>query len=212
MTDLAAAVFDGLPLNYFGAILADPPWHFRTHSSRGAATVPGDRTDAAGSRQPPYPTMSLSAIKGLPVADLAAPDCVLFLWVTDPFLQVAFDVLDAWGFEYKTVGFTWTKLKPRVSTRLWLDDDDLFMGTGYWTRANPEMCLLATRGKPKRVAKDVRQQIVSPVREHSRKPDCQYDRIERLVAGPYLELFSRTGRPTWSAWGADAGQFGGGEH
>jgi N6-adenosine-specific RNA methylase IME4 len=81
------------------------------------------------------------------------------------------------------------------------------MGMGYWTRANSEPCLLATRGKPKRLNADVRQGIIEPRREHSRKPDCVPGRIERLVAGPYLELFCRTTRPGWTVWGNQVGKF-----
>ena len=82
------------------------------------------------------------------------------------------------------------------------------MGCGYWTRANSEVALLATRGKPKRLNADVRQAILEPRREHSRKPECQYERIERLVAGPYLELFARNTRPGWDSWGNEVGKFG----
>jgi N6-adenosine-specific RNA methylase IME4 len=81
------------------------------------------------------------------------------------------------------------------------------MGLGYWTRANSEVCLLATRGKPKRLNADVRQAIVEPRRQHSRKPDCVPGRIERLVAGPYLELFARTKRPGWTVWGNQTDKF-----
>jgi N6-adenosine-specific RNA methylase IME4 len=82
------------------------------------------------------------------------------------------------------------------------------MGLGYWTRANTEPCLLATRGKPKRVNADVRQGIIDQPREHSRKPDCVHERIERLVAGPYLELFARQQRPGWTVWGNETDKFG----
>ena len=81
------------------------------------------------------------------------------------------------------------------------------MKLGYWTRANSEVCLLATRGKPKRVNADVRQAIIAPSREHSRKPDGIHERIERLVAGPYLELFARQQRPGWTAWGNETEKF-----
>jgi N6-adenosine-specific RNA methylase IME4 len=80
-------------------------------------------------------------------------------------------------------------------------DADYFTGLGYWTRANPEQCLLATRGKPSRQAKDVRRLVVEKRREHSRKPDCVRERIERLVAGPYLELFARETKRGWDRWG-----------
>src|SRR5271167_3968614 len=81
------------------------------------------------------------------------------------------------------------------------------MKIGYWTLSSSEVCLLGTRGKPKRLNADVRQGIISPDREHSRKPDGIHDRIERLVAGPYLELFARQTRPGWSAWGNEVNKF-----
>jgi N6-adenosine-specific RNA methylase IME4 len=132
----------------------------------------------------------------LPVRDLAAPDCALFFWVTDPFLEIGLSVINALGFTYKTIGFTWVK-QNRVGS-------GFFTGMGYYTRANPEQCLLATRGNPKRVAKDVRQLIVSPRREHSRKPDEAYARMQRLMGDtPSLELFARTKRPGWDVWGLE---------
>jgi N6-adenosine-specific RNA methylase IME4 len=94
------------------------------------------------------------------------------------------------------VGFYWVKLNAAPKP-----DADYFIGMGYWTRANPELCLLATRGKPPRWAKDVRRLVVERRREHSRKPDCVRARIERLVAGPYLELFARETKPGWDCWG-----------
>jgi N6-adenosine-specific RNA methylase IME4 len=130
------------------------------------------------------------------VGDAAADDCVLFLWATDPLLPRALELIEAWGFEYKTVAFYWVKLN-RASKH----DADYFTGLGYWTRSNPEQCLLATRGKPTRLAKDVRRLVVARRREHSRKPDGVRERIERLVAGPYLELFARETKPGWDSWG-----------
>ena len=88
------------------------------------------------------------------------------------------------------------------------DPVDVQIGTGYWTRSNSEVCLLATRGKPKRTDAGVRQAIIEPRRQHSRKPDCVYERIERLVAGPYLELFARNTRPGWTSWGNETEKFG----
>lgn len=136
---------------------------------------------------------------------LLADDCVLLMWVTDPFLEKGFEVIKAWGFTYKTVGFYWAKTLYPAG-----DDDPILpghfpIGTGYWTRANPEQCLLATRGRPKRVNADVRKLIVAPRREHRRKPDEAYERIERLCSGPYLELFARTARPGWDSWGSGLG-------
>jgi N6-adenosine-specific RNA methylase IME4 len=91
--------------------------------------------------------------------------------------------------------------------RLFALEEDVRMGLGYWTRSNSEVCLLATRGKPKRVDNSVRQGVIEPIRQHSRKPDCVPGRIERLVEGPYLELFARTQRPGWTVWGNQTDKF-----
>jgi N6-adenosine-specific RNA methylase IME4 len=135
----------------------------------------------------------------LPVSSWAASDSVLLLWVTRPILPRAFEVIETWGFEYKTVAFTWVKTLPSEYD----NDPCLFgppplrfaFGMGHWTRSNPEQCLLATRGKPHRVNADVPELLLAHRREHSRKPDEVYDLVERLVAGPYLELFARQRRP-----------------
>ena len=162
---------------------ADPPWPFEVYSAKGKQR----------SAERHYDTMSLDKIKALPIADLAADDCALFLWVVNPQLHGALDVIRSWGFQYKTVAFTWVKQNR--------GGDGLFMGLGYWTRANAESCLLATRGSPSRLAKDVRQIVMAPVAEHSRKPDEVRTRIERLVPGPYLELFARRPIAGWTSWG-----------
>lgn len=198
--EIAELIFPGLALGGFKAIVADPPWRFQTYG--------GPSENAETGRGPDYPTMSLGAIKSLPVAELAAPDCVLFLWVTDPYLERGFEVIREWGFTFKTVGLYWAKLRvPKGADPLPAVDDSFPMGNGYWTRANPETCLLATRGRPKRLSASVRRLVVAPRREHSRKPDESLDRVEALVEGPYVELFSRRTRPGWSAWGADSGIF-----
>src|SRR5260370_38420435 len=101
--------------------------------------------------------MSLADIKALPVAEWAADDCVLLLWATDPLLEKAFEIINSWGFKYKTVGFYWTKLRK---PELFYNDRSFFTGLGFWTRANPEPCLLATRGKPHRRRADVSKLIV----------------------------------------------------
>lgn len=156
--------------------------------------------------------MSLDDIKALPVMELAARDCLLFMWAVDPLLPQAVQVGEAWGFTFKTVGFYWAKTRRATSTRgdRFVDDPvrkSFPMGTGYWTRANPETCLLFSRGKPERLSASVAKLIVSPRREHSRKPDEQYERIEALVGGPYLEMFARQTRPGWSSWGNQVGKF-----
>lgn len=176
----------------YGAIYADPPWHFRNWSARGTGRNAVSH----------YDCLDFAALAKLPIPDLAADDCALFLWATDPLLPRAIELISAWGFEYKTVGFYWVKLNTAAKT-----DADYFTGLGYWTRANPEQCLLATRGKPSRKAKDVRRLVVDRRREHSRKPDCVRDRIERLVDGPYVELFARESKKGWDCWGDQVGLF-----
>jgi N6-adenosine-specific RNA methylase IME4 len=150
--------------------------------------------------------MDLPDIKALPVATLAAADCTLFLWVTKPMLPAGLEVMAAWGFEYKTVAFTWAKLNKRADPQR-LTSESFFMGMGYWTRANAEFCLLGTRGQPTRLARNVRELVTSPLREHSRKPDEVRSRVSQLVPGPYLELFARESAIGWDSWGDQAGLF-----
>jgi N6-adenosine-specific RNA methylase IME4 len=189
--------FAALPKGHYGAILADPPWQFKT--LWGTASGPGNRNAD-------YPTMDVDEISALPVKELAAPDCVLFTWAIWILMPKAFEAIEAWGFEYKTCAFDWMKAHAG-QIEMFRDDGDVQMGLGYWTRANSEPCLLATRGKPKRLNADVRQGIIAPRREHSRKPDCVHGRIERLVSGPYLELFARQRRPGWDCWGNETDKF-----
>ena len=180
--------------NHYKVIYADPPWTFSTYSRKGKGR----------SAEAYYDCMSLEEIKSVPVGQWAANDCVLLLWTTDPLLQQAFEVIHTWGFTYKTVGFYWAKLKKSASLNSY-NEASFFAGLGFWTRANPELCLLATRGNPRRRSADVRKLIISPRREHSRKPDEAYARIEALCEGPYLELFARAARPGWDGWGREAG-------
>lgn len=194
--------FGELERGKYAAIYADPPWLFKNlWGGRPAKTPAGYSSRAV---EPHYDRLEDVEIASLPVSELAAPDCVLFMWACWPHMRAAWDVLDGWGFKYKTCAFTWMKADPY---RLFADDKTPFAGMGYWTRANSEVCLLATRGKPKRLHADVRQGIIAPRREHSRKPDEIYGRIERLVAGPYVELFARTQRSGWDAWGNQVGKF-----
>lgn len=199
----------------YGAILADPPWQFETRSEKGAGRSPQGQSRAAQRRNQAenhYRTMPLAELKALPVGALAARDAVLFLWCVDPLLPQAIELGRAWGFEYKTVAFVWAKLRSEGSERGKLHEEPwakLFpLGTGYWTRANPELCLLFTRSAPKRRSASVRKLLIAPRREHSRKPDEARTRIERLVEGPYLELFAREAAPGWDAWGDEVGKFG----
>jgi N6-adenosine-specific RNA methylase IME4 len=185
--------------NYYGVIYADPPWTFSTYSRKGKGR----------SAEAYYDCMSLEEIKAVPVKQWAAKDCVLFLWTTDPLLEQALGVIRAWGFTYKTVGFHWAKLKRSVAYEQYTDES-FFTGLGFWTRANPELCLLATQGKPHRRKANVPKLVISPRREHSRKPDEIYDRIESLCDGPFLEIFARNTRDNWHTIGLEGDAFEGG--
>ncbi len=180
-----------LPSGQYGVIYADPPWKFK-----------------AGTKGRPqhYKRMTLEEIKAMPVRGLAEPHCWLFIWTTGPHLQQVFDVLKAWGFRYSGLGFVWIKLNKNATT-LFFTDRDLFKGQGYTTRKNAEFCLLAKRGRPKRIHKDALEVCVSPRREHSRKPDEFLSRIERFAQGPYLELFARSQREGWTSWGDETEKF-----
>ena len=190
MTEIESGPFAGLTDKGYDLIVADPPWRFNVRSEKGLGR----------SAENHYQTMKLPEIAALPVADLAMKDCVLLLWVTDPLLDRGLEVMKAWGFAYKTVGFYWTKTNR---------DGSPFMGTGYWTRANPEQCLLGVRGKPKRLDASVPRWITSPRREHSRKPDEFFDRARRLTGSSHLELFSRQQRAGWTCWGNQTERFPG---
>lgn len=138
--------------------------------------------------------MSIEDIKALPVRSLAAKDCALFMWITFPCLQEAMEVLSAWGFEYKTVAFVRVKQNRK--------SDSLFWGMGYWTRANAEICVLATKGRPKRQSTSVHQVIMSHIEQHSKKPDETREKIVELMGDlPRVELFARQKTPGWDAWG-----------
>ena len=142
-----------------------------------------------------YGTMSLDAIARLPVAPLAADDCALLLWCTWPHIAIGthVEIIKAWGFTPSTAAFVWIKKNA--------GGDGLHTGMGYWTRANSEVCLLATKGSPPRLAEDVHQVVMAPVAEHSSKPEEVRRRIERTLLAPYLELYARRATSGWTAWG-----------
>lgn len=189
--DLGKMVAEG---RTFCSIGSDPPWRFLTRSGAGDGR----------SANVHYKTEEVDKIKDLPVGQLLADDGAFYMWMVDWCPQDALDLLAHWGLRHVTTAFTWVKTNPNVGLE---PIDDIFdnstwhMGQGYWTRANPEDCWLATKGNPKRLHADVRQLIVAPVMEHSRKPDEWLDRIERLTGGDYLELQARRTRPGWVSWG-----------
>lgn len=188
-----------LPAGHFPVILADPATRFVTRSEKGKGR----------SAEKHYETMTWPQIMALSgqIDRVAHADAVLLCWTTWPQLLKTIAFCQACGFEYKTAGFDWLKADGR-SIDLFDDTIKADMKMGYWTRSNGEPCLLFTRGRPKRQKADVRMGIIEPARQHSRKPDCVYPRIERLLAGPYLELFARTQRKGWTAVGDQVGKFG----
>ena len=139
--------------------------------------------------------MTLDQIKELPVKDIADKDCVLFLWCTDPLLNKQIEVIKAWNFEYKTVGFYWIKEnKNQTNMRFW-------KGPGYYTRCNPEICLLATKGSPKRIGTNVDKLVLASRDVHSKKPDIIRNKIVELFGDIPRELFARTKCNGWDSFG-----------
>lgn len=171
------------PDKKYKVILADPPWSYNDKALAGKR--------GAGCK---YEVQDLEWIKNLPVKDIADDDCVLFLWVTMPQLPNAFEVIESWGFTYKTCAFNWVKKNKKK--------DSLFMGMGNWSRSNSELCLLATKGKPQRVSASVHSVVITPIERHSQKPDEVRKRIVDLCGDvPRIELFARDVAEGWSGWG-----------
>jgi N6-adenosine-specific RNA methylase IME4 len=172
------------PNKKYNIIYCDPAWYFKAYSDKG------NKRSAVQH----YNCMSINDIYDLPVNTICSNDCILFIWVIDPMLPEAMEVIKRWGFKYKTVAFTWVKENKKSK--------GYFTGLGYWTRANPEMCLLATKGKPKRLSKAVKQLIISKRQEHSKKPDEIRNRIIQLCGDlPKIELFARQRVKGWDCWG-----------
>lgn len=174
----------------YNIIYADPPWTY---------PKTGGTKNSRGMAKQFYDTMDIEEIKRLPIPDITAENAVLFLWCTYPQLLNGLEVIKAWGFEYFGLGFEWIK-----KTKTGKD----FFGMGYWTRANPECCLLATKGKPKPVRHDIRQLLYAERQEHSRKPIEIRERIVRLCGDlPRIELFARQEACGWDCWGDETNKF-----
>ena len=182
----------------FRCISADPAWRHVSRSPKG-------QTSRSPSHH--YPTMALEEIKALPVREVAARSCHLFLWTTWPHLAQALEVIPAWGFTYSTGFLTWVKLNPRAADEMFLVPAHFHVGMGYTSRKNTEILLLGRRGAPKRNSKSIRELMIAARRQHSRKPDEAVARIEAYCDGPRLELFARESRPGWSTWGLEATKF-----
>lgn len=170
----------------YKVVYADPPWKYDDQSCSGTMAVH-------------YKGMELEDICALPINKMADKDCILFLWATYPKLKEALQVIESWKFKYKTIAFQWLKLNPKSKTP--------FYGLGRWTRGNTEPCLLATKGRPKRVSSGVFQLIQEPRGEHSAKPSEVRKKIVKLMGDlPRIELFARKTKgqlfedPTFEGW------------
>lgn len=181
----------------YKAILLDPQWHFETY----------DKKSSLAQRAPKqhYKTEALANIARMPVPEHADKNCVLFMWVTAPHLEQAFQLINLWGFKFKSTAFIWVKTRDNQID--FFEEPEPPIKMGYWTRKQCEICLIATKGNPKRLNADVREVILRPTREHSRKPDDIYDRIERLVDGPYIEFNARQKKDGWDQYGDEVDRF-----
>jgi N6-adenosine-specific RNA methylase IME4 len=190
MSTIRTGPFAGLRRHYYSTVYIDPPWRFLTY----------DKVKVVGRGMVKhYPAMTDEEIAALPIGDLVADDCAMFLWVHNSMFEHAIAVLKAWDFKLTNPAFVWVKVtkdgKPRMAGGLTA------------TRMCSEQCWLATRGHPKRLSADVRQVIIEQVRESGRKPDRVRGDIERLFAGPYLELFARARTVGWDSWGREVDKF-----
>jgi N6-adenosine-specific RNA methylase IME4 len=167
----------------YNIIYADPPWRYKDRNCNGAC-------------EQHYETMKLEDICKLPIRNIAEKDCVLFLWTTYPMIKESLKLIEAWGFTYKSIGFQWIKTYPKSTNKF-------VFGLGRWTRGNTEPCLIATKGKPKRIDNSVSQLIVAPIGKHSQKPNEAREKIIKLIGGdlPKIELFAREKVDGWDCWG-----------
>ena len=177
--------------NKYDIIYADPPWQYDDKGCQGAA-------------EKVYPVMTVEEMAKLPVPEIAADNCVLFIWATYPKLEEVLDLIKKWGFKYKTIAFQWIKLRKNAGNLVYiLPEKDCFYGLGRWTRGNSECCLIATKGKPSRVSPAVSQLIFAPLTVHSAKPQEARDKIVKLMGEDKtkIELFARNYADGWDCWG-----------
>lgn len=175
------------PVKKYDVIYADPPWRYQDKKCNGACALH-------------YDTMKIQDIKDLPVKELAAKDCVIFMWITYPMLKEGIELMEAWGFKYKTIGFQWIKLNKSGKGK--------FFGLGRRTRGNTEACFIGTRGKPSRKSNKVSQIIEEVIGPHSQKPEVVRDKIRELMGDElnYIELFARQHSEGWDCWGNEVGK------
>lgn len=185
------------PIGGFGVIYLDPPWAYLNYQ--------GEKIIPQRAPRQHYETLTLEELKAIPVGAMAGKNCQLIMWVIDSHLDQAIELGRSYGFIYKSILFNWiktckiTKKNPQIRPR-W--------GMGKTSRKGSEICLLFTKGSVRRLSASVHQVILEEPREHSQKPDCTYERIERLYDGPYLEIFSRTTyNNKWTVWGNQTNRF-----
>lgn len=166
----------------YDIIYADPPWSYNDKGCHGAA-------------ESHYKTMSIEQIKALPVKKIAKSNSVLFLWATYPKLQEALELIESWGFKYKSIAFQWVKLNRNTDINTFTKEafisnsideamkKNCFFGLGRWTRGNTEPCLIATKGKVSRKDASVGQLVFAPLTKHSAKPYEVRDKIVSLIGG-----------------------------
>jgi len=197
-------LLEGLEKKHFACLSADVPWKFVVRSKKGENRSPEKH----------YDTMTLEEIAALPVAEYVTDNSFLLFWVTGPHFAQGnhLSIMRAWGFEPTSVWGVWIKPNPKTMRQgfFFFNDFSFFVGMGYTTRQNAEFVVLGKRGKPKRLSKAIRQVMAEPKREHSRKPDEYFERVEKFCDGPRLELFSREERAGWTCRGNEVGKFGDG--
>jgi N6-adenosine-specific RNA methylase IME4 len=191
-------------------IYLDPPWKYNSRANH--------KTRFRGGACGHYPLMTMAEIAALPINRLAARDCAILMWCTFPYLSEQIKLFDHWGFRYRTQFLTWIKLNPKGYDQpkdapnyapgkqytLYTDGlfHSVFFGTGYYAKSNPEVCLMGMRGQVPTISDAVSSVIMAPRREHSRKPDEAYSRIEGVFGDvPRIELFARHTQPGWSVAG-----------
>lgn len=187
----------------YSVLYVDPPWAYNDKNANGARGASFK-----------YSVLKPKQIIALPMQNVMADDCAVFLWTTAPMLPEAIKALEAWGAPYRTIAFNWVKTNKTWSREAamsavaadpwqWLATFTKF-GLGHWTRSSAEFCLLGVRGRPKRAGKSVRQAIFAPALEHSAKPPEVRDRIVELMNDvPRLELFARDRAIGWDATGLE---------
>jgi len=174
------------PTRQYNIIYADCPWNYKDKRDK--------HPRMCGGASAHYNTMSMLDLKALPVSDICAENCYIFMWATFPNLREALELMKEWGFIYKTLGFSWIKTNKK--------NGKPFFGIGYYIKSNCEVCLMGLKGKPFKVSNSISSVVISPREEHSKKPDIVRDNIVRFCGDvPRIELFARERHEGWDSWG-----------